>query len=213
MGRLVGNRAQLRHHLCPAALNARCRATVTLCAACFVTAPNGRQCQRHTIQSLGGKPPRHVRSSCALRPTDQAAFAYLGATLQLIGGEHAHELRAVLDAAGSCGASEALRQFSTAQPDAEADDDDAANAAAVAALQVRTVCQHLRMWLQVLYVQSKLWTATGVHLSFMPRHGACVQGTRFSSRCALPRFTVIGCAPDYACRRPPDAPILTQRPS
>ena len=95
---------------------------------------------------------------------DLLGCAYLGATLRLIGGEDAHELRRVLAASGATCESDAVEQFLSDTP---ADDDEDAEAKrddALAALhKLQAVCKHLRMWAQVLYIQERLWSNAGAH--------------------------------------------------
>jgi hypothetical protein len=86
---------------------------------------------------------------------EKAGLAYMGAMLQLIGGEHAHQLRAVLEQPSHPDAAAAL---SAVVADEAGEEEQAANDVHKQA----AVCQNLRICMAVQHIQICLWRDTGV---------------------------------------------------
>jgi hypothetical protein len=84
---------------------------------------------------------------------EKAGLAYMGGMLQLIGGEHAHQLRVVLEQPSHPDAAAALTAVMADEAGEEAANDVHKQAA---------VCQNLRIWMAVQHIQLCLWRDTGV---------------------------------------------------
>jgi hypothetical protein len=86
---------------------------------------------------------------------EKAGLPYMGAMLQLIGGEHAHQMQAVLEQPSH---PDAAAAHSVVVADEAGEEEQAANDVHKQA----ALCQNLRIWMTVQHIQICLWRDTGV---------------------------------------------------